>query len=873
MRSTYNLHQMQTLEELKRHFIDELIHQDLRRVFYILRQNVDNQSIKYDDINLLHARYITASHDQNVKGILPSEEARIVFNQIKATLLDFINHLTPQDLNLEPTAAPVSIPTQVKDLSQKSTCNKGKILYKVPGIMELKKERKCIVRIAFDEKELEINDRQNAGSKVEPIRIAEVMEVQFIDQSINQAFNIRTISSAEQLVDRGDFTEWIFYVEPLLQGMYDLILKVSVIEKRLGREIRKDIVMEKKIEVVANPVEINDHLGIDAHENTKLAAGLGFMIPSGFEIWPQSVVLDKPLISPLNPDSIINTPPPPPPYAPANELGSIGWIAVASAALIAVVGYFTDAITSPQPPRPISQHELSINPSIDSTEELLTLSVKGNYPPFTLDLEKKEDSIFTFSPISLAKSDSTLFSFYSLGLQQGDSASFVATISDRNDSLVEANFEIKWKIPKPGSTNQYAIQANITNDKKSLNLNILNGHFPFQVSIIDQNNKSKKWSAPLIKPIIKSRDTTFSFKSLKSFPQEGNFKIEVVDMSHKMASDEFNLTMQDILTLNTTIDKKSKKLKIKVNGNRPPFKVFLDDKIIKSYEVKFSNRNLQGKENVNVKVQDEHGNTKTKLVKMELDPIAPPKPKPKPPIKVVDCIPPEQLDKTCSIFYIYEEATPQNWDMKANTFSDNRVINVLNNNYTVYHLNRNEMAIDCGTGIYTDLEYANTFIFNGDGSEPIPVLGAIPANKFLSLLKCKSTPKGGEDKESDDDGTEHQKRKKSLKVQLEPGVTYQLQRKEDKKGFSIITSSPMFRVQIASFLEEPVFNRFVKKLEDIGEKVYVKTDTTHLRVYLGSYNSRDEALIEMKRLRQNAELNGILEEEKIPNILVPLVKI
>lgn len=861
---------MQTLEELKKHFINELVHQDLRRVFYTLRQNVDNQCFKYDNLNLLHARYITASHDQNIKGILSNEDARLIFNQLNASLLDFINNLTEKDLNLKSSAATVSIPTQVSDVAQKTKCNKGKILYKVPGIMELKKERKCIIRIAFDEKELEVNNLEEEGSKIDSIRIADVMEVNFIDQCPNAAFNIRTISSSEQLVDRGDFTEWIFYVEPLLQGVYDLLLKVSVIEKRLGREIRKDIVMEKKIEVVNSPVEKKDNLGIYANKS-KMAIAAGFAVPSDFELWDQPIVLDSFFLPALDPCIDVPLPPAtPPPYPTINDPESIAWLAFASIILIGLVIYFSDFTLSSEDDSdetdPSPYHFLTITDTTDLKNDALFLAIEGSSPPFNLTLKKENDTTF-FLQKKINNSGLKQFAFTSLGLNQGLSEYFEAILEDSKDSLIVSKFPVNWKIPDENESGEneenhsIGIKAAPSSNHKNLDMIVTNGFFPFLVTIINKNDTSQNWSLQM----IKTRDTSLLFQSLKNFPKEGNFMVEVSDVSHKMANDNFSLTMNDKLTLITTIDKERKKLNISVAGNRPPFKVYLDNKLIKNYDIKFSNKNLKGKKKVTIKVKDKNGNSKTNLVQFDSSPIAP---SPDPPIIVSDCIPPEQLKKTCAVFYIYEASTPQNWSMKTKTFSDERVIKKLNSSYTVYHLNRKEMDLSCEKGIYDNLQNANTFIFNGNNSAPIPISNYVKPNEFLSYLKCSSRPpippilipKGGDPR-------------KSLKVQLELGVTYRLQKNEDKKGFSIITSPEMYRVQVASFKEEPTFNRFVKKLENIGETVYVKTDTSHMRVYLGSFENRDEALEELKKLKRNAKLNGILENEKIPTILVPDVKI
>ena len=866
---TNNLHQMQTLEELKKHFINELVHQDLRRVFYILRQNIDNERIKYDDLNLLHARYITASHDQNIKGILSSEDARLIFNQINAALLDFINELTDKDLNLKPSAAPVPIPTQVKEVAQKTTCNKGKILYKVPDLMELKKERKCIVRIAFDEKELEINDLQSEGSKVEPIRIAEVMEVQFIDQGKDDTFNIRTLSSSEQLVDRGDFTEWIFYVEPLLQGVYDLLLKVSVIEKRMGREIRKDIVMEKKIEVVANPVDEEDSIGSYVSSEHKMAIGAGFVIPSGFEIWDQPVILDSFFIPPLDPGANPPTPTPPP-YLPPKEVNSIGWLIFATIALLTVVGYlWNDPISPPH----LTPHGLIINDSINNENDALTLTVKGQYPPFELTIINKDDTSF-FLQKNLETSGANDLAFTSLGLMQGVPINFEATLKDSRDNHIVAELPIHWKIPTYDSPLRSVIGIKVapTSNQKALNLAIINGIFPFQVTIINKNDKSKKWPFTL----LKARDTSLLFQSFKNFPEEGNFIVEVADVSHRMASDNFSLTEKDELTLNAKVDKKAKNLKVSMKGNRPPFIVFLDkNRIAKleeeegSHSIKLSDDHFKNKRKIEVMIKDANGNFKNKVVKINTEitniPLNTPDSFEETLIVGNDCLDPQKFKNKCTVVYVFNEITTDNWKMRNKTFSSSKITQrIKQEKFDILRFNLKGKASNCNNLLFSNLKDANTFVFQGNNQTPISYKGYVDSDKLLSSLVCHDSPPPPDIVTpiltSKGDG-------KSLKIQLDPVKAY---RYNTLKGNDISIEKQQtekYRVQIISFEDERFFNLFIKDIEnrnDIKEPLFIRLEDTFIKVYLGDYEQKakaDQLLIDLKiYLRKN---NLVKDDEYI----------
>ena len=399
---------MESIEAIRKQFIDQLVHKDLKRAFYVLRQNIDRQSIKYDDLNILHIRYTNACRDQHVKGILSFEEASVQNNQIYSALLDLINELQPEDLAIE-----VAPSTVVPRNNNKSSTIKGKILYRVPGLMEIEKEYKCIVRIAFTEEELEYLKKQDNTTKIEPVRISEVMSVQFLDESNCDAFAIRTRSTEEQFIDRGDFTEWIFYVKPLLEGIYDLILKVSVVEKRYGREVKKDIVLEKKIKIVAEPIYDKPVLGEKTQSVIPVAAGAFPLLPlpeDVFEVANQSILLEVPPLPPLNPgiDNLSG------PYW-MTQLINLGTV-VALSALIAffisdrniddgIIESFlpplnnTNTVTllsvvNPIQPIPAIKGKppktylkLSCKPQNDLRK--LKINVKGNQPPFKIFVNKK----------------------------------------------------------------------------------------------------------------------------------------------------------------------------------------------------------------------------------------------------------------------------------------------------------------------------------------------------------------------------------------------------------------------------------------------------------------------------------------------------
>lgn len=128
---------------------------------------------------------------------------------------------------------------------------RGGLLYSIPGVMEVGQESRCEVRIAFDKAALLVDFDTSKEHAVRDIRVSNLMQVELMDPALGgvTAFAVRTISSAEQFIDPADYTQWIFYVKALLEGVHPLTLKVTVIEVVDGKERRKEIVLEENVEV------------------------------------------------------------------------------------------------------------------------------------------------------------------------------------------------------------------------------------------------------------------------------------------------------------------------------------------------------------------------------------------------------------------------------------------------------------------------------------------------------------------------------------------------------------------------------------------------------------------------------------------------
>ncbi len=130
----------------------------------------------------------------------------------------------------------------------------GGILYNIPNKMQLGVQTKCIVRLAFDKKQLRKETDTFTDEVIKTVQVSEVMEIDLIDLSGENAFNIQFISQKEQFIDKDEATEWLIMVKALKAGSFSLALKVAIIERINDKDRRKEMVLEELVAVVSDNV-------------------------------------------------------------------------------------------------------------------------------------------------------------------------------------------------------------------------------------------------------------------------------------------------------------------------------------------------------------------------------------------------------------------------------------------------------------------------------------------------------------------------------------------------------------------------------------------------------------------------------------------
>jgi hypothetical protein len=124
----------------------------------------------------------------------------------------------------------------------------GKVLYHIPGMMQVEKWTRCTIRLAWEELILSEGLRIPEEERVvESIRMGNVMQVSLEESQNGQNFEINPLNNTEQFISEDEFTEWLFDVKPHKEGTFTLILRVTLIQIIEGFERKKDVVLERNV--------------------------------------------------------------------------------------------------------------------------------------------------------------------------------------------------------------------------------------------------------------------------------------------------------------------------------------------------------------------------------------------------------------------------------------------------------------------------------------------------------------------------------------------------------------------------------------------------------------------------------------------------
>ncbi|MEM6964465.1 MAG: FISUMP domain-containing protein [Bacteroidota bacterium] len=249
---------MKDLDLLKKKLKSNLPSKGVKSIIRSLKEILPEDSHKFNTLISLEAEQKELLL-KSLKKVLSEEQMQRANADIRDRLLSFIDALEKEDFEKN---APKS------NFSNGKNYKKGHVLYQIPKQMQVLKETRCRVRIAFDEmmliEDLEMEDDIEIKSN---LRVSDYMRVDIIDPSAKESFKIRTTSDPIQFIDQDDFTEWRFYVKPLLPGEHTLELKVALIILINGKEIKREKTLEESVVIIADEVPKEEVAFVKAEDN------------------------------------------------------------------------------------------------------------------------------------------------------------------------------------------------------------------------------------------------------------------------------------------------------------------------------------------------------------------------------------------------------------------------------------------------------------------------------------------------------------------------------------------------------------------------------------------------------------------------------
>ncbi len=230
------------LQALQRKLRDLIAEDEVALAMSDLRTALPEGSKTAGVVVALQARQ-TDLNQRASAGILSTDERRQERAQIVYDLQQIIDGLTEEDF-----AAPAA-PGASADTSDLM----GRILYRIPQKMKVGMEKRCIVRLAYEKAVILQNIDYDDNTQDQAIRVARVMEVYLFEPVAagDENFAIRTESKARQFLEKGFYTEWIFYAKPLREGSFPLKVRAVVVIKEDGEELTREIPFETTVTVIA----------------------------------------------------------------------------------------------------------------------------------------------------------------------------------------------------------------------------------------------------------------------------------------------------------------------------------------------------------------------------------------------------------------------------------------------------------------------------------------------------------------------------------------------------------------------------------------------------------------------------------------------
>jgi len=207
----------QALPELRQNLEAKIREGHLPDALNTLLAELSDDSETYRIVSALIAR-LNVANKERYRNTISSEEYQRHIDQVSADFFDLLAGLAEGDF----VAKPVSV--------RATSGKQGSVLYRVPNTMPIQKPTRCTIRVAVDEdailENIVLDEHVEVKSRVE---ISDVMSAELLDPE-GGAFQISALNARTQLVKEAGYTEWNFNVTPLIDGVHQLLVKVSIME-------------------------------------------------------------------------------------------------------------------------------------------------------------------------------------------------------------------------------------------------------------------------------------------------------------------------------------------------------------------------------------------------------------------------------------------------------------------------------------------------------------------------------------------------------------------------------------------------------------------------------------------------------------------
>lgn len=242
----------QPLAELRRDLEAQIRKNELPNALQDLLTLLPENSEKHRIVSALIARLNAANKERFRKNISMDEYLRYVAH-LRTDFSNLTAALVEADFD-----APVSAKASMGKVAKQ-----GSVLYRVPHVMSIQKPTLCTVRVAISEEAILENIVLDEHVQVKShVEVSDVMSAELVDPE-GGTFQISPLNSRTQLVRDVGYTEWNFSVTPLREGVHQLLVKVSIMEKVMGftEPVLRDISVMETITIVTEnlaPADTDD---------------------------------------------------------------------------------------------------------------------------------------------------------------------------------------------------------------------------------------------------------------------------------------------------------------------------------------------------------------------------------------------------------------------------------------------------------------------------------------------------------------------------------------------------------------------------------------------------------------------------------------